>query len=102
MARLPDAAEQVLRMHAPFIHAVVDALRDRSRLPALFEMLREAEARGWALMVSCVRQIIDGDTAEVGAGDLQRIKANALHTRLVDPQQRIGRGNGRGCRKPLG
>lgn len=60
MAQLPDAAEQVLRMHAPFIHAVVDAIHNRALIPQLLEMLREAESRGWALMVSCVRQIVDG------------------------------------------
>lgn len=60
MAKLPDAVEQVLRMHAPFIHAVVNAVHDRGRIPVLLEMLREAESRGWALMVSCVRQILDG------------------------------------------
>lgn len=60
MAKLPDAAEQLLRMHAPFIHAVVNALHNRALIPDLLEMLREAEHRGWAVMVSCVRQILDG------------------------------------------
>ncbi|MFZ5485168.1 MAG: hypothetical protein ACOZB0_13165 [Pseudomonadota bacterium] len=88
MARLPDAAEQVLRMHAPFIHAVVDALHDRSRLPALFEMLREAEARGWALMVSCVRQIIDGERDRrllLGLDEEDKVIIEAILAGLENP-----------------
>ena len=46
MATLPDAAEQVLKMHAPFIHAVVQAVHNRALVPQLLDMLREAESRG--------------------------------------------------------
>lgn len=60
MAQLPDAAEQILMMHAGFIHAVVDAIRNRALIPQLLEMLREAESRGWAVMVSSIREILDG------------------------------------------
>jgi hypothetical protein len=48
MAKLPDAVEQVLQMHAPFIHAVVNALTDRSQLPGLMHTLAAAEQQGWA------------------------------------------------------
>ncbi len=60
MARMPDAVEQLLRMHAPFIHAVVGAVHNPAMVPQILEMLREAEGRGWAMMVSCVREILDG------------------------------------------
>ncbi len=60
MAKLPELAEQALRMHAPFIHSVVNAIRNRTQIPQLLEILREAESRGWSVMVSCVRQIVDG------------------------------------------
>jgi hypothetical protein len=60
MARLPDAVEQVLQVQAPFLHAVVRALRDRTFLPELTPLLVEAEGRGWGRMVAAVRQIVDG------------------------------------------
>jgi hypothetical protein len=60
MAQLPDAVEQVLRMHAAFIHGVVNALRDRSQLPQLHEQLKVAEGAGWGRLVGAVRHIIDG------------------------------------------
>jgi hypothetical protein len=60
MAQLPDAVEQVLRMHAAFIHAVVGALRDRSQLPQLHEQLKAAEEAGWARLVGAVRHIVNG------------------------------------------
>ena len=43
MAQLPSAVEQVLRVHAAFIHTVVNALRDRSQLPDLMKQLDAAE-----------------------------------------------------------
>ena len=60
MAELPDAMEQVRRMHAPFIHAVVAALRDRSLLPELMQTLAAAEQQGWAKLAGALRQMIDG------------------------------------------
>lgn len=60
MASLPPAVEQVLRVHAAFIHTVVNALRDRSQLPALMQQLDAAEAAGWARLVGALRHVIDG------------------------------------------
>jgi len=60
MATLPDAVEQVLTLHAAFIHAVVGALRDRSLLPQLMETLGTAERQGWAKMARALRQVVDG------------------------------------------
>lgn len=60
MAELPDAAVQVLTLHAPFLHAVVSALRDRSQLPQLRQTLDAAESQGWPNLVRALRQIIDG------------------------------------------
>lgn len=64
MAQLPDAVEQVLRLHAQFIHAVVNALRDRAQLPQLHDHLKAAEESGWATLVRAIRQIIDGKRGE--------------------------------------
>lgn len=88
MAQLPEAAEQLLRMHAPFIHAVVDAVRDRGRIPQLLEMLREAESRGWAMMVSCVRQILDGQrerTLLLGLDEEDRVIIEAILAGIHNP-----------------
>jgi len=60
MAQLPPAVEQVLRVHASFIHTVVNALRDRSQLPDLMKQLDAAEQAGWARLVGALRQVIDG------------------------------------------
>lgn len=60
MAELPDAVQQVLTLHAPFIHAVVNALRDRSQLPQLRETLDAAEQQGWPRLAHALRQVIDG------------------------------------------
>lgn len=60
MALLPDAVQQMLQMHAPFLHAVVQAVVNRALIPQLLPMLQEAETRGWGKMVAAVRQILDG------------------------------------------
>lgn len=65
MAELPDAVEQVRRMHAPFIHMVVGALRDRSRIPELMQTLAEAETQGWTRLAAALRQVADGKRDEV-------------------------------------
>jgi hypothetical protein len=60
MAQLPPAVEQVLRVHAAFIHTVVNALRDRSQLPELMKQLDAAEQAGWARLVGALRHVING------------------------------------------
>ena len=60
MKRLPSAVEQLLQMHAPFLHAVVSAVRTPALAADLQAMLTEAEARGWGRMAAAVRQILAG------------------------------------------
>lgn len=60
MAQPPSAVDQVLRVHAAFIHSVVNALRDRSQLPALMKELDAAEQAGWARLVGAVRHVVNG------------------------------------------
>ncbi len=60
MAQIPPAVEQVLRVHAGFIHAVVNALRDRSQLPDLMKQLDAAEQAGWARLVGALRHVVEG------------------------------------------
>lgn len=81
MVQLPDAIEQVLRLHAQFIHAVVGALRDRSQLPQLNDHLKAAEEAGWSRLVSALRQIIDGrrdESIKLGLDEEDRILVDAI------------------------
>ena len=88
MADLPDAVEQVPTMHAPFIHAVVNALRDRSQLPQLMQTLNAAEAQGWPQLVGALRQIIDGKrdaSIKLGLDEEDRIVIDAVLRGLDNP-----------------
>lgn len=88
MADLPDAVQQVLSMHAPFIHAVVNALRDRSQLPQLMETLKAAEGQGWPRLVAALRQVIEGkrdDSIKLGLDDEDRIIVDAVLRGLDNP-----------------
>ncbi len=88
MAQWPDAVEQVLSMHAPFIHAVVNALTDRSRLPELHDTLNAAEAQGWAPLVHALRQIVDGrrdERIKLGLDAEDRIIVDAVLRGLDNP-----------------
>lgn len=88
MARLPDAVEQVLQLHARFIHAVVDALRDRTQLPYLHEHLKSAEEAGWQKLVVAIRNIIDGrrdDSIKLGLDEEDRILIDAILRGIDNP-----------------
>ncbi len=88
MAKLPDAVEQVLQMHAPFIHAVVNALLDRAQLPELMQTLSIAEQQGWAALVRALRQIVDGkrdDSIKLGLDEEDRIVVDAVLRGLINP-----------------
>lgn len=88
MAKLPDAVEQVLRMHAPFIHAVVNALSDRAQLPQLMQTLAVAEQQGWPDLARVLRLIVDGkrdDSIKLGLDDEDRIIVDAVLRGLLDP-----------------
>lgn len=88
MAVLPSAAEQMLQMHAPFIHAVVQAIQKRELLPDMMNMLQEAETRGWGRMAGCVRQIIDGKRDRsilLGLDDEDRVIVEAILGGIDNP-----------------
>jgi hypothetical protein len=88
MAELPDAVRQVLAMHAPFIHAVVNALRDRGQLPQLRETLKAAEQQGWPRLVAALRQIIDGrrdESLKLGLDEEDRIIVDAVLRGIDNP-----------------
>lgn len=88
MAQLPDAVEQVLRLHAQFIHAVVGALRDRSQLPQLNDHLKAAEEAGWIRLTVALRQIIDGrrdESIKLGLDEEDRIIVDAVLRGIENP-----------------
>lgn len=88
MAQIPDAAEQVLRLHAAFIHGVVNALRDRSQLPQLHEHLKAAEEAGWGRLAGAIRRLIDGRRGEdvkLGLDEEDRILVDAILRGLDNP-----------------
>ncbi len=88
MAQFPDAVEQVLRLHAQFIHAVVSALRDRAQLPELQEQLRAAEQAGWSKLAAAIRHIIDGRRGEdikLGLDEEDRILVDAILRGINNP-----------------
>lgn len=88
MAELPDAVQQVLTMHAPFIHAVVNALRDRSQLPQLMDTLNAAEQQGWPRLVAALRQVVEGkrdESVKLGLDDEDRIIVDAVLRGIDNP-----------------
>ena len=88
MAQLPEASLQILTMHAPFIHAVVNAVSQRHLLPELLPMLQEAETRGWAALVGAIRQIIDGKrdrSVLLGLDDEDKVVAEAILGGIDNP-----------------
>jgi hypothetical protein len=88
MAQLPDAVEQVLRMHAAFIHGVVNALRDRGQLPQLHEQLKAAEEAGWGKLIGAVRHIIDGrrdPSIKLGLDEEDTILVDAILRGIDNP-----------------
>jgi hypothetical protein len=88
MATLPDAAAQILAMHAPFIHAVVNTIQNRALLEHLHPMLAEAETRGWSALVACIRRIVDGQrdrSVLLGLDDEDRVIAEAILGGIDNP-----------------
>lgn len=88
MAQLPDAVEQVLRLHAQFIHAVVNALRDRTQLPQLHDQLNAAEKSGWPALVVAIRSVINGkrdESIKMGLDEEDRIIIDAILRGIDNP-----------------
>ncbi|MBT9568553.1 MAG: hypothetical protein IV085_09675 [Thiobacillus sp.] len=88
MAYLPPAVEQVLQVHAGFIHAVVNALRDRSQLPELQKQLAAAEQAGWPKLVGALRHVIGGrrdPSIKLGLDEEDSILLDAILRGLDNP-----------------
>ena len=88
MAQLPPAVEQVLRVHASFIHTVVNALRDRSQLPDLMKQLDAAEQAGWARLVGALRHVVNGrrdPSIKLGLDEEDSILLDAILRGLDNP-----------------
>lgn len=88
MAHLPDAAEQILRAHAPFIHGVVQACLNPALRQQLMPMLEAAEAQGWGRLVAAIRAILAGRRERsvlLGLDDEDRVIAEAILAGIDDP-----------------
>ncbi len=88
MAQLPPAVEQVLRVHASFVHTVVNALRDRSQLPDLMKQLDAAEQAGWARLVGALRHVVNGrrdPSIKLGLDEEDGILLDAILRGLDNP-----------------
>ncbi|NWG86520.1 MAG: hypothetical protein HXY26_03250 [Hydrogenophilaceae bacterium] len=88
MAQLPAAAEQILRVHAQFIHAVVQAMVNPALKAELQGALQAAEAQGWGQLVATIRQIAAGKRDRqvlLGLDDEDRVIAEAILAGLNDP-----------------
>jgi hypothetical protein len=88
MAQLAEAAAQILAMHAQFIHAVVNAAQNRALLAQLEPVLKEAETRGWGMLVGCVRRILNGQRDRavlLGLDDEDRVIAEAILGGIDNP-----------------
>ena len=88
MTPLPSAVEQVLSVHAAFIHTVVNALRDRSQIAGLHEQLKSAEEAGWARLTAALRQVIDGrrdPSLFLGLDEEDRIILDAILRGIDNP-----------------
>ncbi|HRH82100.1 MAG TPA: hypothetical protein PLW81_13725 [Thiobacillaceae bacterium] len=88
MAQLSEAAEQVLQVHAQFIHAVVQACANRALVPQLLDMLAAAEQQGWGALARAVRQILDGRrdrSVLLGLDGAEQVIVQAILGGLEDP-----------------
>ena len=88
MAQLPSAVEQVLSVHAAFIHTVVNALRDRSQIAGLLAQLQSAEEAGWVRLTGALRQVIEGRrdaSLFVGLDEEDRIILDAILRGIDNP-----------------
>lgn len=62
MTELPARENQILAVHATFIHTVVFGLLDATRRPELETHLKTASSNGWDELVTAIRQIMQGKT----------------------------------------
>lgn len=88
MAELSQAAQQVLQVHAQFIHGVVQACANRTLVPPLLDMLAAAEQQGWSALSRAARQILDGRrdrSVLLGLDGAEQVIVEAILAGLVDP-----------------
>ncbi len=63
MATLPEKDQQIIEAHTGLIHRVVIACEDRSKVPDLEDILKQAQENGWMPLVSTIRKILAGERA---------------------------------------
>lgn len=88
MAQLPEAAEQILRAHAPFIHGVVQDCLNPALREQLKFMLEAAEAQGWGRLVAAIHAILPGRrdrSVLLGLDDEDRVITEAILAGIDNP-----------------
>jgi len=60
MATLPAKDQQIIEAHTGLIHRVVIGCQNRSMVPDLDDILKQAEQNGWLQLVAAVRKILGG------------------------------------------
>jgi len=65
VATLPEKDQQIIEAHTGLIHRVVIGCTNRSMVPDLEDILKQAEKNGWVQLVAAIRRILAGsrDTA---------------------------------------
>lgn len=88
MAQWMPATEQILRAHAQFLHAVVQAVLNPALQAELHDSLQGAEAQGWGKLVAAIRQIVDGKrdrSVLLGLDDEDKVLAEAILAGIENP-----------------
>jgi hypothetical protein len=60
MATLPAKDQQIIEAHTGLIHRVVIGCQNRSMVPDLDDILKQAEQNGWLQLVAAIRKILGG------------------------------------------
>ena len=60
MPSLPEKNEQIVQAHAGLIHRVVMACQNRSIVPDLEDILKQAADNGWTELVAALRNLLAG------------------------------------------
>jgi hypothetical protein len=88
MPSLPPKHQQIIQMHAPFIHQVVKTCQNRDLIPELQPVLEIGLENGWDDLVGAVRQLLGGRRDEgilQGLDEEDRVIVETILRGLRDP-----------------
>lgn len=88
MTQLPDRAEQIRQVHAPFLRTFVELHGDAGRRGELEELLGQVEQQGWETLTLALRRVVAGardPSLFNGLDDEDRVLLEAVLMGLQDP-----------------